>query len=118
MRKTKHHTLPKNFRHFQNEFFNGGIRQEARLVTEQDHRAWNTLTRMSQMNLAETAQSLSRFIPSGYKFIVVKVKEVHWIKTWTGDFPSDDNWKCVGCEHQCLHIGTVPPTACVRKEVV
>lgn len=70
--QTKHHLIPKCWRHCEEFFLHGGKRGICRVVTEQDHKAWNVLTNMSQMNLEETAESLSRFIPLTHKFIVVE----------------------------------------------
>ena len=69
---TKHHLIPKCWKHYEDEFLYGSRRGICRLITEQDHKAWNVLTNMSQMNLEETADSLSRFIPKTHKFVVVE----------------------------------------------
>lgn len=70
--RTKHHLVPKCWKHNRRDFFNTNGHDNLVWVSEQDHRAWNQLTQNSQMTLGEIASSLSRFIPRTHKFIVVR----------------------------------------------
>jgi len=69
--RTKHHLVPKCWKHNRGDFFNTNGHCNLVWVSEQDHRAWNQLTQNSQMTLGEIASSLSRFIPRDY---VVKIE--------------------------------------------
>ena len=72
---TIHHKFPKRHRFDRNRFFNERNKSNRIFVSEQDHRAWNTLTDSSAMTLQEIADSLSRLIPDSHKFVVVKRSE-------------------------------------------
>jgi hypothetical protein len=69
---TIHHKLPRRHRFDRDRFFNERCKSNRIYVSEQDHKAWNTLTNSSAMTLQEIADSLSRFIPDSHKFVVVK----------------------------------------------
>jgi len=69
---THHHRFPKRFRFDKDSFFKARSKSNIIRVSEQDHKAWNTLTNSSAMTLQEIADSLSRFIPDSHKFVVVK----------------------------------------------
>lgn len=69
---THHHRFPKRFRFDKDSFFKARSKSNIIHVSEQDHKAWNTLTNSSAMTLQEIADSLSRFIPDSHKFVVVK----------------------------------------------
>jgi hypothetical protein len=61
--KTRHHKIPKCFKHNRQRFFNLNAKPNVVMISEQEHRAWNLLTHNSQMTLGETLQSLRRFLP-------------------------------------------------------
>ena len=63
--RTRHHLQPLN---------QGGTnhRSNWRWVSLKRHQAWNMLTNSSQMNLEQTAESLSLFIPKHLKFVVIQ----------------------------------------------
>jgi len=75
--RTRHHKLPRRFFGNPQAFYDmasymNALSNNIRVCSELEHNAWNTLTNSSQKSLAETAESLSRFIPDDCKFIVVK----------------------------------------------
>ena len=63
--RTRHHLQPLN---------QGGTndRYNWRWVNHKRHQAWNMLTNQSQMNLEQTAEALSKFIPRHLKFVVIQ----------------------------------------------
>jgi len=70
--RTKHHRLPKCFRRNKEQFYDLTPRRNISWVSDLEHKAWNIITRNSQMTLGETIESLNRFIPADMRFVLVK----------------------------------------------